>query len=204
MKIISHRGFWRVPEEKNSRRAFERTIYSGFGTETDVRDHCGDLVVSHDAPTGAEMPWIDVVEAFDGSGLPLAVNVKADGLVSLLKQAFNGRAIEWFAFDMSGPETLRCLRAGLPYYTRHSDIEPNPILYDDAKGVWLDGFNGDWFDCSTITSHLECGKSVCIVSSELHGRDPLTLWCELKPLRDAPGVILCTDRPDQALRTIKQ
>lgn len=204
MRIISHRGFWRTPDEKNARIAFDRTVGAGFGTETDVRDHCGQLLVSHDPPAGGEMPWSDVVRAFDGTGLPLAVNVKSDGLATLLQTAFAGRAIEWFAFDMSGPETVRFQRAGLPYYTRHSDIEPEPILYADAQGVWLDAFHGDWFDGSTITKHLKADKSVCIVSPELHGRDPFSLWKMLAEFRDQSGIMLCTDRPDEALRTIKQ
>ncbi|MEE7503752.1 hypothetical protein [Methylobacterium mesophilicum] len=203
MRIISHRGLWKTPDEKNKRVAFDRTLAAGFGTETDVRDQNGRLVVSHDPPTADEMAWTDIVQAFDGSDLPLAVNVKADGLAPLLKNAFEGRAIDWFAFDMSGPETLRYQRAGLPYFTRHSDIEPDPILYADARGVWLDAFHTDWFDCNTIKTHLNFGKSVCIVSSELHGRDPSTLWQMLAPLQNLQGLILCTDKPDQAVRDIK-
>ena len=38
MKIISHRGWWRAEIEKNTPRAFQRTLSAGFGTETDVRD----------------------------------------------------------------------------------------------------------------------------------------------------------------------
>ncbi|MDB5448782.1 MAG: hypothetical protein JWQ97_4099, partial [Phenylobacterium sp.] len=55
MRIISHRGYWREPSEKNSRTAFARTLEAGFGTETDVRDLVGQLVVAHDPPSGREM-----------------------------------------------------------------------------------------------------------------------------------------------------
>ncbi|MCJ2033220.1 phosphodiesterase [Methylobacterium sp. J-068] len=204
MRIISHRGFWLTPEEKNARTAFDRTLAAGFGTETDVRDCGGKLVVSHDPPAGTEMPWDAVVRAFDGTGLPLAVNVKADGLAPLLATAFDGRAIDWFAFDMSGPEMVRFRRAGLPYYTRHSDVEPDPILYAEADGVWLDAFETQWFDDTTITAHLARGKAVCIVSPELHGRDPAPLWRALARLSGTPGVTLCTDQPDQARQVFEQ
>ena len=35
--ILSHRGYWLQTEEKNSRKAFERSFFMGFGTETDIR-----------------------------------------------------------------------------------------------------------------------------------------------------------------------
>ncbi|MGO9133994.1 MAG: phosphodiesterase [Methylovirgula sp.] len=198
MNILSHRGFWRAEAEKNARAAFAATLSAGFGTETDVRDALGDLVVSHDPPSGAAMRWADLLDMFDGSGLPLAVNVKADGLCTALAQAFDGRAIDWFAFDMSAPETVRYMRAGLPYYTRHSDVEPDPILYDDAKGVWLDSFNALWFGAQHIADHLARGKAVCVVSEELHGREPAALWHMLKAMGPHKNLSLCTDRPDAA------
>jgi glycerophosphoryl diester phosphodiesterase len=199
MQIISHRGYWREPAEKNSRTAFERTVEAGFGTETDVRDLMGRLVVAHDPPSGGEMGWDELLGLFAGAGLPLAVNVKADGLAPLLAKAFAGWTAPWFAFDMSGPETVRYASAGLPFYTRHSDVEPHPVLYAEAAGVWLDSFTNDqWILPEIVNGHLAAGKAVCVVSSELHGRDPAALWERLSGLRHQPGVTLCTDRPEDA------
>jgi glycerophosphoryl diester phosphodiesterase len=199
VQIISHRGYWREPAEKNRRPAFNRTIEAGFGTETDVRDLAGQLVVAHDPPMGGEIAWSELLTMFEGSGLPLAVNVKADGLAPLLRQAFEASSTPWFAFDMSGPETVRYAREGLPYYTRHSDIEPQPILYADAAGVWLDSFTNDqWIRPEVIQRHLDAGKAVCVVSSELHGREPASLWDRLAELRGEAQVTLCTDRPEDA------
>lgn len=196
MKIISHRGWWRVPVEKNSLPAFRRTVEGGYGTETDVRDLAGQLVVSHDPAQPGAIPWDELLDLFDGRSLPLAVNVKADGLVSQLAEAFGCRNIPWFAFDMSGPEMVRYAAANLPFYTRHSDIEPEPILYREAAGVWLDALRVDWFDRDVVARHVDAGKLVCIVSPELHGREPQRLWESLSGL--AGDVTLCTDFPDQA------
>ncbi len=196
MKIISHRGWWHVPAEKNSLAAFRRTIDGGYGTETDVRDLAGRLVVSHDPALPGAMPWDDLLDLFDGRGLPLAVNVKADGLSPALAEAFGRRDIPWFAFDMSGPETVRYAAANLPFYTRHSDVEPEPILYGQAAGVWLDAFRGDWFGRDEVARHVDAGKAVCIVSPDLHGREPRRLWEQLSGL--SGDVTLCTDFPDQA------
>ena len=198
MIILSHRGFWRFPGEKNAHEAFVRTVDYRFGTETDVRDHLGDLVVSHDPPGAAAMPWRDVVDLFSGTGLPLAVNIKADGLSGAVKDAFAGADIDWFAFDMSGPETVRYAAAGLPFFTRHSDVEPFPILYEQAAGVWLDSFGPCWFGPEDIRSHLRRGKRVCVVSPELHGRPHHEQWEMLRSLGDdATPLMLCTDIPDQ-------
>jgi glycerophosphoryl diester phosphodiesterase len=198
MEILSHRGYWTTPGEMNSRVAFERSISSGFGTETDVRDCVGKLVVSHDPPKNCEIPWSEVVSKFDRANLTLAVNIKSDGLAPLLKRAFAGTKLAWFAFDMSGPEMFRYAREGLPFFTRHSDIENEPVLYNEAAGVWLDDFSGNWISAAVVTSHLRAGKRVCVVSPELHGRDPENLWRSLKALADEPGLALCTDRPHHA------
>jgi hypothetical protein len=198
MKIMSHRGFWKQPAEKNTLAALAYSVAHGFGTETDVRDRLGELVLAHDPALSNAPAWQEVVALFKGAGLPLAVNVKADGLSPALAKAFESSGIDWFAFDMSGPETVRFARAGLPYFTRHSDVEPEPILYNRAAGVWLDGFDDIWFDRDTITAHLAAGKRVCIVSPDLHGRDPQALWPMLNDLPDT--VMLCTDIPDKALQ----
>lgn len=198
MQIISHRGYWKTPAEKNGRAAFARTLELGFGTETDVRDLGGELVVSHDPPQGGEIAWRELLDLFDGHGLPLAVNIKADGLAPMLKAAFAGRSTPWFAFDMSGPETVRYAREGLPFYTRHSDVEPEPILYEQAAGVWLDDFAGGWITPDAVSRHLDAGKAVCVVSPELHGRDPQAMWEQLTLFESEAAVTLCTDRPEEA------
>jgi hypothetical protein len=197
--IISHRGFWRSPEEKNALVAFERTVRESFGTETDVRDRDGELVIAHDIPDKDARPWTEVLDLFERTGLPLAVNIKADGLSQLLAAAMRGRALDWFAFDMSAPETVRYAEAGLPYFTRHSDIEKSPVLYETAAGVWLDAFKAVWFDEAVIEGHLARGKRVCVVSPELHGRPYDEVWAMLRDLEAPEGsLMLCTDHPDLA------
>jgi hypothetical protein len=204
MEIISHRGLWSDPHEKNTPAAFDRTIAEGFGTETDVRDFNRLLVVSHDPPGGSPLAFDDVLASFAGTGLPLAINVKADGLGDLLRRSFGDRAIDdWFAFDMSGPEMVRYARSGLPYFTRQSDVEPEPILYEEALGVWLDAFHSEWFDRDQILRHVDRGKKVCVVSPELHGRAHARMWEALAPLAELPDVMLCTDFPIEARRAFR-
>lgn len=203
MKIISHRGHWLAPHEKNTGAAFARSFSAGFGTETDVRDQAGELVISHDPPVGdcLTLPcFLDDFVSYAGAlGMPLAVNVKADGLAVLLRDAFvRHPGLDWFVFDMSVPDTRQQLRAGNPVFVRLSDHEPSPPWLDVAAGVWLDAFDTDWYDAATVQSLLERGLRVCVVSAELQGREPSPLWHVLRPLARHDGLILCTDRPQDA------
>jgi hypothetical protein len=199
MIVISHRGYWEDRQERNTRAAFLRSFSLGFGTETDVRDSNGTLVISHDPPTGGEMSLIEFLALPGIAGLPLAINVKADGLAEPLMTTMQAAGHEnWFAFDMSVPDMLQYLRVGCPTFTRLSEYEPQASCIDRATGIWLDAFEGEWFDAALIQEMLSHGRQVCVVSSELHGRDPAQLWALLEPLRDAARLMLCTDMPEQA------
>ncbi|EIP3086535.1 hypothetical protein ACTK3A_001677 [Campylobacter jejuni] len=41
MKILSHRGYWKNKQEKNSITAFNRSFLNSYGLETDLRDMGG-------------------------------------------------------------------------------------------------------------------------------------------------------------------
>jgi glycerophosphoryl diester phosphodiesterase len=203
MKIVSHRGFWLVPAEKNTEAAFQRALDRGFGIETDLRDALGTLVIAHDPPRGGELTAARLAElcrTHPGSG-PLALNVKADGLQGLVRDALDrDLPVGSYFFDMSVPDTLGYLAARLPIYTRHSELEPVPALYDQAVGVWMDAFHGDWIHGPAVTAHLDAGKEVCLVSPELHGRPYRPFWERLRSegLGERPGCAICTDHPDEA------
>jgi hypothetical protein len=203
MQILSHRGYWKTAAEKNTATAFGRSFQLGFGTETDLRDLAGRVVVSHDPPL-ADALSADVLFGIyreAGAIAPLALNIKADGLQKLLPPLLDAYAItNYFVFDMSVPDALGWLRVGAPAFTRHSDEEQHPVFYDRATGVWLDGFRSDWWDEAIVAGHLNAGKRVCIVSPDLHGRDPRPVWTGLAGacFRDDSRVMICTDRPEEA------
>lgn len=204
MKILSHRGFWHTAAEKNTSDAFIRSFDAGFGTETDLRDLNGQLVIAHDPATDGAMTAADCLTLHRDRdpALPLALNIKADGLqkmVGALLEEFAPQ--DAFVFDMSMPDTLHWLNAGVPVFTRHSDIEPEPLLADRCAGIWLDGFGSDWWDADTIRRHLDAGLRVCIVSPELHRRPHLTVWDRLAAATDllnTDDVMICTDHPHTA------
>jgi glycerophosphoryl diester phosphodiesterase len=204
MHVLSHRGYWKQPEEKNTVSAFRHSFDRGFGTETDLRDMRRTIVVSHDPPDLDALPLEALLALYRDRGrdLPLALNVKADGLqVLLLPLLEKYEARNWFIFDMSVPDMLAWLRTTARVFTRQSEIEPSPALYEQAHGVWLDAFFGDWWDAAIVERHLTAGKQVCIVSADLHGRDPQAMWRKLAAsgFARSPNLMLCTDRPEEAL-----
>jgi glycerophosphoryl diester phosphodiesterase len=205
MIILSHRGYWKEPAEKNTEAAFVRSFALGFGTETDLRDHQGQLVISHDPPTGPEVSAdaFFALYAKHGRGLPLALNIKADGLQESLQTVLKKHQIpatDYFVFDMAVPDALGYLRRDMPAFTRNSELEPAPAFADKAAGIWVDGFFGDWFGPEELSALLQSFRRACVVSPELHGRSHQALWNRLanSPIAHHPGLMICTDRPEEA------
>lgn len=201
MQIISHRGYWQSANEKNSNAAFARSFSLGFGVETDIRDHNGDIVIAHDMPNGNEICLRDFLHILcqHNPSLPLALNVKSDGLATLLKQELqNFDNMNYFVFDMSVPDMMSYIHHHIPFFTRMSEYETTPILLDKAQGVWLDCFGSDiWYSQQQILDLLAT-KKICVVSSELHGHDYKKLWQRLIDIAYHPNLMLCTDYPQQA------
>ena len=143
MKILCHRGYWNDALEKNSLDALSRAIERGYGFESDVRDYRGELVISHDIANQNAPKLKDVFKLLNAVNdqFCFAINVKADGLATMLKDMLSEFGLKnYFAFDMSVPQMLWYRTTGLRFFTRQSEFEPAPALYDDATGIWLDAF----------------------------------------------------------------
>lgn len=204
MEIISHRGFWSDKCDKNSLASFKRSFELGYGTETDIRDLDGTIVISHDMPTSDNMPLtLDALLALYATYTPktLALNVKADGLQEPVARLLNKHTIEnYVLFDMSIPDLIQTSKAGLKFVTRLSEYELEMPFDNLSSGVWVDEFNESWVTPEAIfkLSHTQC--RVFIVSSELHGRDHIPQWLELKKNRihELNNIVLCTDFPRRA------
>ena len=207
MIIISHRGYWKEAREKNTPVAFVRSFSLGFGTETDVRDYKGDLVISHDIADENSILFTDflkIYKKYDVHG-PLALNVKADGLQIKLKEYLAEYEVDnYFFFDMSIPDTLGYLSQGLKTFIRVSEYEQvSPLLLEKSDGIWLDGFTCDMVSKEMLEMALAKNKKICIVSADLHKRDHLAQWQNIKALGNtilnSPDIILCTDYPENAV-----
>lgn len=202
MQIISHRGFWKNESEKNKAISFERSFSAGFGTETDLRDLDGELVISHDTPkshksilTFEKLLKIYCYSKCDGV---LALNIKADGLQQKIKTLITKYNVDnYVLFDMSVPDQVATMRIGLKFLTRISDLEPYPCLVDSASGFWVDEFSDGWLTTKILEDIIRLGKPAFVVSPELHDRPHLNRWKMLKQYIDS-DLILCTDYPEHA------
>ncbi len=208
MNIISHRGYWVNQCEMNTDVAFNRAMVNGYGIETDVRDYNGDIVVSHDIPSGNPQTLDDFLHIYNiiFKNQPkkpyLAINIKSTGLGKGLSNILDRHNItNYFVFDMSIPDTIDCLSLDLAVYMRVSEYEDIPRLPYNISGIWLDQFNGDWYTDELIVDLLNKWDKVCIVSPELHKRDYVYCWGMIKNIIQMYGdrIMICTDFPDIAM-----
>lgn len=203
IKILAHRGFWTSQIERNSENAIKNALAKGFGFESDIRDYCCKLVISHDIATEQSFDAAKIFEllATYNDEFCFAINIKSDGLKDLLLQLIEKFNIKnYFAFDMSVPQMIEYADAGLTFFTRQSEVEKNPVMYEKASGIWIDGFFGDdWITEKLLQAHLDCGKKICLVSPELHKREYVDFWKKISTFDlKWENVMLCTDKPDEA------
>jgi hypothetical protein len=203
MLVLSHRGLWTRPQEKNTLAALRRSLDEGFGLETYIRDHNGKLVISHDPPAGNCPDLESFLECYKQAGkdVPLALNIKSDGLRDLLRDVLIRYAVHrYFLFDLSIPQARQYLGTELALFTRQSEDEPQPAHYAKVAGVWMDCFESDWITEADVEKHLKQNKQVCIVSPELHRRKHQNFWRRMKQWEclSNDNVMLCTDYPRQA------
>ena len=207
MIVISHRGYWKTLEEKNSEAAFVRSFALNLGTETDLRDYNGRLVISHDIPNDSSISFermLEIYLQYSTTEPPLALNVKADGLQIKAKEILNRYNIKnYFFFDMAIPDTLGYFDHNLRSFLRLSEYENFNDLYLQAAGIWLDGFQRDIVNEKLLEKILVDGKQVCIVSPELHKRSHMDSWAKYKSFSkhivDSHDLIICTDYPEQCV-----
>jgi hypothetical protein len=207
MKILSHRGYWNETINKNSKESFVNSFDKHFGTETDLRDYNGEIVISHDVPEQHNLvsfeSFLEIYSSYNDKieAMPLALNIKSDGLQVKVKNILQKYKIEnYFFFDMSIPDHIGYIKANLKTYTRQSEYENEPIFYKESNGIWLDAFENQWYDAELINYHLKSLKKVAIVSFDLHKREYLTQWKFLKSknFHLNENILLCTDNPERA------
>ncbi|MFS1977267.1 hypothetical protein [Vibrio splendidus] len=201
--IIAHRGFWFDISEQNTEEAFKRALSSGFGIETDLRDRNKSLVISHDMPDLESVTFdkfLNICDQHDSQNV-LALNIKADGLQAPLKQSDIKNT--HFFFDMSVPDMLGYCNQAMPVYTRYSDLETVPSLYQESEGIWLDNFSDEKLDLEALETFLKDNKKIVLVSPELHKKDESSYWSDLREFINSnpqwsDSIGLCTDYPSKA------
>ncbi|MBQ9496645.1 MAG: hypothetical protein IJR52_03605, partial [Selenomonadaceae bacterium] len=100
-----------------------------------MRDYCGRLVISHDIANEKSPALEEVFKLLAGAEdkFFFAINIKADGLVGALKFLLEKYSLKkYFVFDMSVPQMLWYRNAGMKFFTRQSEFEKIPTLYEEA------------------------------------------------------------------------
>jgi len=204
-RILAHRGQWKgefglQDLEPNSLKALLRAAENGFGIETDLRDHCGEIVISHDPVKDFALNFGEFAE-MDVQGL-VALNVKSDGLVPLLIPSPASISFEYFFFDMSFPESRRYSENQLPFASRMSEVEN--FIHDRSQYIWLDSFEGDWFMTKDSLALRDLERKVVVVSPELHNRPFLQAWKWVaNAMSTNTNLFICTDFPEQFLEYLE-
>ena len=202
LDILCHRGLWEKPEDQNTLKSYRKAFELGFGIELDIRDYNSKIVISHDFPNEDPILFSDLLEQIKHYKINinhLAINIKADGLAVEILNLINSYDISnYFTFDMSIPEMVSYKNIGLKYFSRLSEFEKNPVLFDDSLGIWGDAFEREWYDYHYINNLMKTKKQICFVSAELHNRDHTSQWAIIKEINNQNKLMLCTDMPNEA------
>lgn len=204
MRILAHRGYWDEKVSWNSPEALKNALKYGFGFESDIRDYKGHLVISHDIAVESCQDAEEVFEWLSeyGDRYCFAINIKADGLKNLILDYLKKYNVKnYFLFDMSVPQMIEYEQLGMRFFTRRSEYETTPVMYRQAAGLWVDGFDGiDWITAELLREYISADKEVCLVSPELHGKSGYDLfWDRLRSWNiDFSKILLCTDYPEEA------
>jgi hypothetical protein len=225
MHILEHRGGWLDEKnklqryQKNSIDAFKSSFLRRNGIELDIREFDGELVISHELPVQNNVKLETIFNLYKdlASDVMLALNIKSDGLCSMLKNLLLKYNIKkYFAFDMSFPDTMEYYLSNVKFFLRVSDLESEckyftTDLFKQSSGILIDQFYKDSFSLANndfFSKVLKTEKKICIISPELHpwGRDSNNYIESWRILRNELNLIgpssdeiyLCTDYPELA------
>lgn len=203
MNIYCHRGYWKNDSKlQNSLKAIIDAQKMNWHSEIDVRDNQGALVVSHDPPISGCNNFYnfeDIVQSLPDAKR-LALNIKSCGL----NKIFSDEVINFivtsnsFLFDATISDMMAFAELNLPFYTRVSDLEQEPVLLKKALGIVIDTFHSTWWSVETILKYLDLGYEIMIISPELHDKAHQHAWEVLKSsssLMTSTNISVCTDFP---------
>ena len=195
--IYAHRGLWDDPLNQNTFQSLRSAGEHGFSLETDIREHSGDVVISHDPAQSNFLSLSSFQDIFKFNSV--ALNIKCDGISNNFE--IHREGIEdsgSFFFDGSIPEMYKYKNLGLPHALRLSEYEKD--LAWGVKIIWLDSFVSDWFISNLDIRKLLEDHKVILVSPELHGREPRFVWEWFLNIRnDFENFSICTDFPKTLL-----
>lgn len=193
VQIYAHRGLSSDSLLENSRDSIVAAKNLCFGAEVDLRMRNQGIYLSHEQDLASDKATLEEISELL---MPLALNIKEDGLLPFVKTSFNFQEnMNSFVFDGSIPQMLFARKNSIPHALRISEYENELPWQPDY--VWIDCFDGDWYIESKNIYKIVEEHKVVFVSPELHGRDYSKAWSFIHNIsvKSDSWIGICTDYP---------
>ena len=170
-----------------------KEINPKFGLEIDIHNYNNKLVLAHDHPNEQSIKLEDFITHIPKNTL-LAINIKNEEVEVELKIILSrSKTTNYFTFDWPVTSLHNAINHDLNCAFRLSEYEKD--IVPNCPWVWLDSFNGIWYDADFLISLKKSGIKLAIVSPELHNRE-----ADISKVKDIVNAVkvdaMCTDIPE--------
>ena len=170
-----------------------KEINPKFGLEIDIHNYNNKLVLAHDHPNEQSTKLEDFITPVPKNSL-LAINIKNEEVEAELKIILSrSKTTNYFTFDWPVTSLHNSISHDLNCAFRLSEYEKD--IVPNCPWVWLDSFNGIWYDADFLISLKKSGIKLAIVSPELHNRE-----ADISKVKDIVNAVkvdaMCTDIPE--------
>ena len=170
-----------------------KEINSKFGLEIDISEYNNKLVLAHDHPNEQSIKLEDFITHIPKNSL-LAINIKNEEVEAELKIILSrSKTTNYFTFDWPVTSLHNAINHDLNCAFRLSEYEKD--IVPNCPWVWLDSFNGIWYDADFLISLKKSGIKLAIVSPELHNRE-----ADISKVKNIVNAVkvdaMCTDIPE--------
>ena len=170
-----------------------KEINPKFGLEIDIHNYNNKLVLAHDHPNEQSIKLEDFITHIPKNSL-LAINIKNEEVEAELKIILSrSKTTNYFTFDWLVTSLHNAISHDLNCAFRLSEYEKD--IVPNCPWVWLDSFNGIWYDADFLISLKKSGIKLAIVSPELHNRE-----ADISKVKDIVNAVkvdaMCTDIPE--------
>ena len=170
-----------------------KEINPKFGLEIDIHNYNNKLVLAHDHPNEQSIKLEDFITHIPKNSL-LAINIKNEEVEVELKIILSrSKTTNYFTFDWPVTSLRNAINHDLNCAFRLSEYEKD--IVPNCPWVWLDSFNGIWYDADFLISLKKSGIKLAIVSPELHNRE-----ADINKVKDIVNAVkvdaMCTDIPE--------
>lgn len=170
-----------------------KEINPKFGLEIDIHNYNNKLVLAHDHPNEQSIKLENFITHIPKNSL-LAINIKNEEVEAELKIILSrSKTTNYFTFDWPVTSLHNAINHDLNCAFRLSEYEKD--IVPNCPWVWLDSFNGIWYDADFLISLKKSGIKLAIVSPELHNREE-----DISKVKDIVNAVkvdaMCTDIPE--------